>query len=56
MPMYFNKKLVSQIIFEPVGDSEVFRSEIQTFMSDFILKRQNVQSIQDNHDSLLSRL
>jgi hypothetical protein len=46
------KKVVAIMIFEPRVESEVFGSEIQTFLTDFIMKRQSIQNIQDRYESL----
>ena len=39
LSIYNAKKVVALMIYEPMIESEVFGSEIQTFLSDFILKR-----------------
>jgi hypothetical protein len=42
LKIYNAKKVVALMIFETRGESEIFGSEIQTFLSDFILKRQSI--------------
>ena len=39
LTVYSNKKLVAIFFYEPISDADVFATEIQTFLSDFLVKR-----------------